>query len=328
MLQWWVVPGPDGGVLEARTVDVSSPGEGEALIAVRGAGINRGELIGRPLLRDDNPKARPFPSGIEFAGEIVAVGPGLTSWAPGDRVMGRGQACHSEYTIAPLDSLMAIPGHLTTTEAAAIPNVFVTAHDALVTTARTGPTDRVLITAGSSGVGSAALQIARYLGCRTVVATTRSPAKARQLELLGATMVADTNEPDWVGRLGDTGGFDVVIDQVGAPLFGCVLQAMALKGRYVSVGRTGGKSAAVDLDLVARKRLELIGVTFRTRTRAEALACSKRFAERLLPAFESGQLAPVLDRTFPLDALPDAQQYMASDDHVGKVVLATTTQAI
>ncbi len=323
MLQWWVTPGPDGGVLEQRQVDVPRPGDGEVLVSMRGAGINRGELIGRPALRSDNPRAKAHTSGIEFSGEIVDLGPGMGSWSVGDRVMGRGSACHAEFIIVPVDALMTMPGHLTSAEAAAIPNVFVTAHDALVTAARTGAADRVLITAGSSGVGSAAIQIARYLGCQDVTATTRSIGKADALLQLGATSVLDTSDPEWVDSVTD-GGFDVVIDQVGGTLFPALVQTMAITGRYVSVGRNAGPSATIDLDALARKRLELIGVTFRTRTPAEALACSKRFADQLLPAFDNGQLAPVLDRAFPLAALPDAHEYMVSDTQIGKIVLTTT----
>lgn len=323
MLQWWVVPGPEGGVLERRQVDVPRPGDGEVLVSMRAAGINRGELIGRPGLRSDNPRAKPHPSGIEFAGEIVEVGAGLGSWSPGDRVMGRGSACHAEYIVAPVDALMATPAHLTSAEAAAIPNVFVTAHDALVTAARTGASDRVLITAGSSGVGSAAIQIARFLGCRDVVATTTSAAKTDALLQLGATSVIDSSDPAWTEPVRDT--FDVVIDQVGGSLFPALMDSMAIGSRYVSVGRNAGPNATIDLDALARKRLELIGVTFRTRTPAEALACSKRFAEQLLAAFDNGQLAPVLDRSFPLAALPEAHDYMLTDAQIGKIVLSSIT---
>ncbi|MDH3679614.1 MAG: zinc-binding dehydrogenase [Acidimicrobiia bacterium] len=330
MVQWWVVPGPDGGVLERRLVDLPRPGESQAVVIVRAAGLNRGELFSRGPLRTGRPGARGYPSGVEFAGEIVALGPGLNGWSVGDRVMGRAPASHAEYVVVPVDALIPVPAALTSTEAAAVPNVFVTAHDALVTTARIGPADRVLITAGSSGVGSAALQIARYVGCRTVAATTRSTAKADRLRVLGATAVIDTSEPGWAAEAvveadTDTGGaFDVVIDQVGGALFPALLEVLAISGRYVTVGRNDGTTSTIDLDVVARKRLELIGVTFRTRTAAEALACSKRFADQLLPAFETGQLAPVLDRTFPLEALDAAFDYLASDAQVGKVVVTTS----
>ncbi len=322
MRQWWTVPGPDGGVSELRDVPVPQPGPGEVLVKVAGAGVNRGELIGRAGLRSSNPNTRAVPSGNEFAGRVAAMGAGVTGWREGDRVMGRGRACQADYTLAPAEALMAVPAGLSDEQAAAIPNVFVTAHDAIVTAAEVRAGDAVLITAGSSGVGTAALQIVRYLGCHNVVATTTAPAKSEALRALGATHVADTSADGWSVALVDAvGPVDAVIDQVGGSLFPGLLEAMALKGRYVSVGRNDGAHAGIDLDLVARQRLHLIGVTFRTRTPAETLECSRRFAEDLLPAFGTGSLKPVLDRTFALEQLPDAHAYMLSNAQFGKIVL-------
>lgn len=321
MCQWWVVPGPDGGVSELREVEVPSAGADEVLVRVAGAAINRGELIGRPALVSTNPKAKPARSGIEFAGEIVAVGEGVTAWSVGDRVMARATGCHAEFVVCRADALMASPAGLSDVEAAAIPNVFVTAHDALVTNANLSATDTLLITAGSSGVGTAALQIARHLGVHRILATTRDLSKKQQLLDLGATEVVDTTNDAWADLVRNQGEVDVVIDQVGGPLFAPCLRTMAVAGRYVTVGRNGGKHADIDLDLVARQRLVLIGVTFRSRTPAESLACSTHFAEQLLPAFETGSLRPVLDKTFPLDDLPAAHAYMQSDRQVGKIVL-------
>lgn len=322
MRQWWVVPGSSGGQIELRSVEVPRPGSGEVLVEIKGAGINRGELIGRPALRSDNPRAQPAPSGIEFAGIVVDIGAGLAGWAPGDRVMGRGRACHADFAVVDAAALMASPPGLSDAEAAAIPNVFVTAHDALVTAARIKRDESVLVTAGSSGVGTAALQIAAQLGASLVGATTRSSSKEAALLDLGATAVIDTTAPDWPDEVRERcGRIDVVIDQVGGGLFPGLLQTMAIGGRYVSVGRNDGPTASLDLDLLARNRLELIGVTFRTRTAAEALDCSVRFVDDLLPGFAEGSLRPVLDRTFDLDELPAAHDYMLTDGQIGKIVL-------
>ncbi len=322
MRQWWLVPGLEGGDSQLRAVDRPTPGPTEVLVEVKGTAINRGELLARTVMVASNPAARPAPSGIEFAGVVAQCGPDVEGWSIGDRVMGRGRACHADFTVVDAAALMPIPELLSFEAAAAVPNVFVTAHDAMVTEAAVQAGESVLITAGSSGVGTAAIQMARHLGATSVVATTRSPAKAEALVRLGATEVVDTTEEVWVERVRDlTGGVDVIIDQVGGDLFEPALRTMAIRGRYVTVGRNGGKRAAMDLDLLARLRLTLIGVTFRTRTNAEALACSKRFADHLLGAFESGALSPVLDRTFPLDELPAAHAYMGSDHQVGKIVL-------
>jgi NADPH2:quinone reductase len=287
-----------------------------------GAGVNRGELIARPALRRDNPRAREAPSGIELAGTIESVGEGVTGWAVGDRVMARGRACHAEAAVVPAEALMTSPAGLSDVEAATIPNVFVTAHDALVTAAGVGAGDSVLITAGSSGVGTAAIQLAARLGAEPVLATTRSPAKAPGLLELGATAVIDTTDEGWVATTRAAHGpMGAVIDQVGGSLFPHLLAALGVTGRYVSVGRNDGSASTIDLDLVARNRLTLIGVTFRTRSEAEALACSHRFANQFLAAFDDGGLRPVLDRTFALADLPAAHQYMLGDSQVGKVVL-------
>ncbi len=322
MRQWWLVPGPEGGTSQLREVDQPSPGPTEVLVEVKGTAINRGELLARPAMVTSNPSARAAPSGIEFAGVVTECGSEIVGWSVGDRVMGRGRACHAEAVVVDAAALMPIPASLSFESAAAVPNVFVTAHDASVTAARVRAGESVLVTAGSSGVGTAAIQIARHLGASSVLATTRSPAKADALRRLGATDVIDTTDQAWAERVRDrTGGVDVVIDQVGGELFEPVLRTMAIEGRFVSVGRNGGKHATIDLDLVARLRLTLIGVTFRTRTNAEALACSQRFADELLGAFDTGDLRPVLDRTFPLDELPEAHHYMGSDHQVGKIVL-------
>ena len=269
-----------------------------------GAGVNRGELIGGRVLRTDNPKARPLPSGIEIAGTIEALGADVGGWSVGDRVMARGTGCHAELAVVAAAALMPSPADATDVEAAAIPNVFVTAHDAVITAAAVTNDDRVLITAGSSGVGTAAIQIAKHLGA-TVIATTRSPSKAAALRELGADQIVDTTAPDWATSLvNELGPMTCVIDQVGGELFPDLVRSLGVLGRYVSVGRNAGPTASIDLDLLARNRLTLIGVTFRTRSPAEALECSRRFADDLLPLFDTGQLRPVVDRTFPLHDLP------------------------
>ncbi len=239
MRQWWTVPGPHGGVPQLRTVPVPEPGPGQVLVKVAAAGTSRGALITGASLRTDNPNAKPSPAGNEFAGLIAAIGSGVTDWAIGDRVMGRGSGGQADYTLSDAAALMPVPVHLSDVEAAGIPNVFVTAHNAMLTAARLRGSDTVLITAGSSGVGTAAIQIARHLGCPTILASTRSSSKAEALMALGATGVIDTTNDDWPADLTNRHGTaDVVIDQVGGGLFAGILQVMSLTGRYVSVGRT------------------------------------------------------------------------------------------
>jgi NADPH2:quinone reductase len=324
MRAWFTVPGPEGATFELRDVPVPAPDAGQVIVAVRATGTNRGELIRGAQLRPGNPAANPARAGSEFAGEIAALGDGVSDWRTGDRVMGRAVGSYAEYVVAAQRALMRIPDGMTWAEAAAIPNVFVTAHDALVTNAGVSSGESVMITAGPSGVGTAAIQIARMLGAHPVLATTRTPAKAEALQALGADKVVDTREAGWVDAvLGVTAdrGVDVIIDHVGGPMLPDNIRVLALKGRLVTVGRNAGRVGECDLDEIARKRARIIGVTFRTRTPEESLLCSERFAAQLLEGFAKGTLKPVLDRTFPFERLTDAHAYMLSDAQVGKIVL-------
>ena len=324
MKAWFAVPGPEGAVFELRETPTPAAGPGQVLVAVRAAGINRGELIRGAALRSAGPPANPARSGGEFAGEITALGDGVSGWKTGDRVMGRAPGSYAQYAAAPARALMRIPDGMSWAEAAAIPNVFVTAHDALVTNAAAAPGESVMVTAGPSGVGTAAIQIARHIGANPVLATTRSPGKATALRALGAHEVVDTRDagwPDAVLRTTDGRGVDVIIDHVGGPMLADNIRVLALKGRLVSVGRNAGFSGECNLDEIARKRAKIIGVTFRTRTPEESLQCSERFATHLLDAVTKGALKPVLDRTFPFERLADAHKYMLSDAQTGKIVL-------
>jgi NADPH2:quinone reductase len=319
----FAVPGPDGGTFEYRDIPTPSPGDDEVLVAIHAAGTNRGELIQGPRLRSTNPALRPMRAGIEFAGTIARFGAGVTGWHQGERVMGRGPGCYAEHTIVNQRALMRIPEGMGFAEAAAIPNVFVTAHDAIVSAAAVREGESVMVTAGSSGVGTAAIQIARLLKATPVIATTRSMAKANALSALGADQVVDVTSPHWRQQVESTAqrGVDAIIDQVGGPMLADNIALLAIKGRLVSVGRNAGRVGECDLDEVARKRAAIVGVTFRTRSAEQALQCSERFAAQMLGAFSDGRLKPTLDRAFPFDRLAEAHAYMLGDTQIGKIVL-------
>ena len=321
----FVVAGPEGGSFEIRDVPVTDPGPGEARVRVRASGLNRGVLMVVAVLRGDPAQVDPVPAGIEFAGTVDALGPGVEGFSVGDRVMGRGPASAAEYATLDARFLVPVPEGWSWEEAAAVPNVFITSHDAIVTNGRLRAGETLMVTAGSSGVGTASIQIARELGAEQVLATTRSPgSKGDALHALGADVVVDTTRPDWPATVLEASGgrgVDVIIDTVGAPLLAGNLQALALCGRMIDVGRTGGRAAEIDLNLVALKRLSIIGVTFRTRTEEEDIACTRRFADDLMTAFEEGRLRPVLHRSFPWEEVEAAYQSMADDTHVGKIVV-------
>jgi len=239
-------------------------------------------------------------------------------------VMGRAPGSYAEFLLAIPPQLMRIPSALSRSEAASIPNVFVTAHDAIATAAELQKGETLMVTAGSSGVGTAAIQLARFLGAGRVIATTRSAAKGDALKSLGADLVVDVNNPGWVDQVmtaTEQRGVDVIIDNVGGAMLADNIKALAIKGRLVSVGRNAGNVGECNLDQVAFKRARIIGVTFRTRSPRESLLCSERFAAVCLAAFESSALRPVLDRAFPFNRLADAHAYMLSDAQIGKIVL-------
>jgi len=320
----FLVPGPDGGVYEYRDVPAPSPKGDLVVVKVRAAGTNRGELLARPGFRSSNPALKPMPGGIEFAGEIVAAGPDATGWHVGERVMGRAPGSYAEFVAVNPVQLIRIFDSLSWAEAASIPNVFVTAHDALASAAELKSGESVMITAGSSGVGTAAIRLARFLGAQTIIATTRAAAKSGHLIGLGADLAFDVSKSAWVDQVmaaTEKRGVDVIIDNVGGPMLADNIRALAIKGRLVSVGRNAGNVGECDLDQIAFKRASIIGVTFRTRSPQESLLCSERFAAACLDGFRSGALAPVLDRTFPFDKIADAHAYMLSDAQVGKIVL-------
>jgi NADPH2:quinone reductase len=320
----FLVPTRDGGVYEYQQVERPEPSGSQVLVQVSASGTNRGELLMAHRYRSSNPRLKAVPSGIEFAGEIAAVGKDATGWHVGERVMARGGGGYAEYALASSASLMRIPENLSYAEAACIPNIYITSHDAIVTNAQITAGDNVVITAGSSGIGTACIQLARLFGANQVIATTREATKVERLVAVGADLVINTSEPEYPDKVRaatDDMGADVIIDSVGGPMFIDNLDALAVQGRFVSVGRNGGEISEINLDQLAYKRAQLIGTTFRTRTPQEAWRCFEVFAEDCMHAFAEGSLRPVLDRTFPFKDLHQAHAYMLSDTQVGKIVL-------
>lgn len=315
-----IVPGADGGRLELRDEPVPAAGAGQVLVRVRAAGVNRGE-INQVRRATSGP---PQPSGVEFAGEVAAVGAGVHGWRDGDRVMGHGAGGHAQYVVAHPLALMRVPASVDWVDAAAFPNVAITAHDALVTNGGLAGGDAVLVDAASSGIGLASIAIARALGAATVIAVTRSADKVARLAASGAHHVIDAAHEDQVAAVQHvTGGrgVDVLVDSVGASAFEANLRSLAVRGRLVVVGRLGGSAASLDLEQVWLRRLHVIGVTFRTRSEAERLACVTACARDVLPLFESGQVRLPVERTFPLERLADAHATLEAGRHFGKLVL-------
>ena len=231
------VPRPGGASVEVREIPQPVPGPGEALVRVHAAGLNRGEMVVKKGLSSGAPQQ----TGIEFAGEVAALGAGAARFKPGDRVMGHWKAGQAEYVAVDERLLVPVPARLSWVEAGAWLNVFCTAHDAIVTNAGLAAGESILVNAASSGIGVAALQIARLVGAHPVIGSSRVPAKLERLRAYGMSVgvVADAGATKAVLEATSGKGVDVVIDSVGGTQLPENLRAMALKGRLVSVGRLG-----------------------------------------------------------------------------------------
>ncbi|MES2362397.1 MAG: zinc-binding dehydrogenase [Pseudomonadota bacterium] len=315
-----VIPHADGGRIEIQDIPVPVAGPGQVLVRVRASGLNRGEIT----QAHDRRSGEPITVGVEFAGEIAAVGKNVSGWREGDRVMGHGRECQAQYVLADPLAIMPVPASISWIQAASFPNAFVTAHDAVVTNGQLRAGESVLVNAASGGVAWAALQIASLSGAKPVIAASRSASKLAGLAEYGVDVCIDTShEPllDGIMKATDKRGVDLIIDMVGGPAFEENLQGLAICGRFVNIARLGGQTAQIDLSLLWLKRLKLIGVTFRTRTEQERLACIQACARDTLPWLQEGRVRWAIDRIFPLEEIHAAHAYMMQGQHAGKIVL-------
>lgn len=323
---------PLRSTIEVCEVDDPHPGPGELLVRVRAAGLNRADLAVRAggyrvgTGRSVAAPTAPLRAGAELAGEVVALGPGVTDHAVGDAVMAQG-AGYAELAVVNAELAMPKPATLSWEEAGALPVGLLTMHDALVTNGRWRAGETVLVNAVTSGVGVLAAQLALHLGAPLVLGTSTTPQKWPALR--AAAGLDDERfvplTPDQVvevarARTADR-GIDVVIDNVGAASLAASLEAAAILGRIVQVGRLGGRQGTLDLDELARKRVSLIGVTFRTRSRAERLAVRRAAWADLAGAVAGGALRAPIHARFPLEEIAAAQDALARNEHVGKLVV-------
>ena len=314
----FVVPEATGGMLEIRDTEIPAVGAGQILVRVKAAGLNRGEVLYRRAAR----KGAPYIGGVEFAGEVAALGAGAGAFAPGDRVMGHGAATQAEYVVVEERALMPVPASLSWQEAAAFPNVFITAHDALVTAGGLRGGDNVLINAASSGIGVAAIQIARVLGAGAVVATSRSATKLAAVTPLGVTCAVGEQGLAHAVREATGGkGIDLAIDIVGGPALAETVAVLAMGGRLVNVGRMGGRMGELDMDRLSFFGLRIIGVSFRARSRSQTLDGIAACARDLLPHLASGAIRIPIERTYALADIAAAHDFAETDAHVGKIVI-------
>ncbi len=311
--------------LEIRDVPQPRPKPNEVLVRVRAAGLNRAELAiaaGHRHGSQGGPGAIP---GLEWSGEVVEIGAEVRGIKPGDRVMCSGSGGYAEYAVADWGRVSPIPANnMTYAQAATLPVALQTMHDALVTNGRLKEGESVLIQGASSGVGLMALQIARHKGAKLVMGTSTNAARRARLTEYGADLALDSRDPAWPERVAEAtegNGVDLIIDQVSASVANQNMKAAAVLGRIVNVGRLGGMKGEFDFDLHALKRIDYIGVTFRTRSLEEVREIVRRMRADLWDAVEAGKLALPIDRSFPLEEAAAAQAHMRANAHFGKIVL-------
>ncbi|GAC1475502.1 MAG: NAD(P)H-quinone oxidoreductase [Ktedonobacteraceae bacterium] len=312
--------GPE--VLEVRELATPEPFGDWVRVRVRAAGLNRADLSQRQGHYPAPPGVPADIPGMEFAGEVDAVGSLVSRWNPGQRVMGIvGGGAQAEYVLIHEGMLVEIPENLDFIQAAAIPEVFMTAHDALFTQANLQMGERVLVHAVGSGVGTAAIQLARAVGA-TVYGTSRTESKLERAKALGLEIgLSATNFAQEVSQLTSGAGVHVIIDFIGADYMEQNLDALASWGRIVFLATMGGVHANVDLRKVMGKRIQICGCTLRTRTLEEKLTVTRLFATQVVPLLASAQVVPIVEEVYPLHEISKAHEAMAANKNFGKLIL-------
>ncbi|HEX5819729.1 MAG TPA: NAD(P)H-quinone oxidoreductase [Gemmatimonadales bacterium] len=312
-------------VIEIRDVPLPEPGPGQVRVRVAASALNRADLVQR---RGAYPAPAGWPAeipGLEYAGIVDAVGAGVTRWQAGDRVMGLvGGGGMAEAVVVHEAEAMAVPASLEFVDAAAIPEAFLTAFDALVHRARLARGERVLLHAAASGVGTAAVQLCRMLGIHAV-GSSRSADKLQRLAALGLEEAIDTSRGGFREQLREP--VHAVIDVLGGPALGDNLAVLRPRGRLVILGFLLGSRTDADLGLVLRHRLEIIGSAMRSRPLDERVPLVAEFVARVIPGFSAGAggappaLVPVVDQVLPMTELGAAHRLMERNETFGKLVL-------
>jgi NADPH2:quinone reductase len=317
----------NGPHLSVETIADPEMGRSDLLISVRAAGVNRIDLARKAKYFEHaagNGIEQPTVAGLEIAGEVIAVGDQVSNFKAGDRVMAMVSGGYAERTV--VDHRLALPvsAGMAWEDAAATPVAFLTAHDALFTNGGMKPGKSVLIHAVASGVGLAALQIAKCSGASLVIGTAGSREKldrARTYFLDLGIYYKSEAFADHVLAATSGNGVDIILDMVGGSALPDNMRCATFEGKIISIGRLGGAIATIDLDQLSMRRLHLVGVTFRSRSVVEHGGVVRRFFDGLWPGLNDGHLRPVIDRVFSLEEADAAQAYMRSNANVGKIVL-------
>lgn len=320
-----VASGPGGpDVLTFADRPDPVPGPDELLVEVWATAVNRADILQRAGTYSLPPGSTDV-LGLEVAGRVADVGAAVTDWSPGDRVCaltpGGG---HAELATVPARLAMRIPDTMSYAQAAAVPEAFLTAYDNVVRRGGCDDGDVLLVHGGASGVGTAAIQLARERGC-TVFVTCGSPAKIDACRALGAVVGIDYRREDFVARvLEETSGrgVDVVLDHIGGPYLARDLDCLATDGRLVFIGTMDGKAGQIDVQALMSKRAWVTGTKLRPRTTDEKADLVDALGREVWPAFENGSIAPVVDRVLPWTRIAEAHRVMEASGHVGKLVLS------
>lgn len=313
-----------GGPEVLQTASVPDPrlAPREIMVRVRASGVNRADLLQRRGLYPPPPGESEVP-GLEFAGTVEAAGDAVTRWAPGQRVMGIvAGGGYAEKVTVHESAAVEIPDAVGTRDAAAIPEAFMTAFDAVFGQAELKRSETLLVHAAGSGVGSAAVQLGRRAGA-FVAGTSRTPAKLARAAALGLELAMD-GRGRWdreIAEATDGRGADVILDLVGGPYLARNQRAIAERGRHVAVGVPGGGRTEIDLRLLMIRRARIFGTVLRARAVEEKAALARDFAANVLPGFASGSLEPVVDRIFPATMAADAHRCLETNQNFGKVLL-------
>src|SRR6516164_4352752 len=297
----------------------------EVLVKVRAAALNRADLTTARGLPHGSHGGVGAPVGLEWAGEVAETGAEVQGgYKPGARVMCSGTGGYAEYAVTDWGRVYPIPPGMSFEQAATLPVALATLHNAPVTAGRLQPGESVMIQGASSGVGLMGLQIAKLMGAGLVIGSSTNDARRARLEEFGADLAIDTRDAAWPEQvLKATGGKGValVVDMLSGPVIAQTMKATKILGRIVNVGRLAGTKAEFDFDLHALRRIDYIGVTFRTRTLDEVREIGRRMRADLWDAVTAGKLALPIDRLFPLDRAVEAQARMRANKHFGKIVL-------
>ena len=316
--------GPE--VLEVLDVPQPEPQRGEVLVRVHASGLNRADLLQRQGKYPPPAGAPQEIPGMEFAGEVAKCGDAATAWKPGQRVFGVVAAgAHAEYLVTHERALAEAPRELAWAQAGGIPEAFITAHDAMWKQAELRLGESVLVHAVGSGVGLAAVQLARTMNAN-VYGTSRTQSKldeAAKYGMNGGLLLKNDLAAlsDFAKKVTGGKGFDVVLDLAGGPYVGASVAAMAAKGRILLIGTVAGAETQLNLGQMLFKRVRMVGTVLRARPLEEKIQVTQAFAKEVVPLFASGVLKVVIDAEFPLDNIQDAHRRLESNETFGKVVL-------